>query len=183
MTGINIQAITDLSDLLYDSLPVRTISSCEELDKFLEPKMQAQLLEPIIFQKEREMIATQSEKAIATWQLIEQNFLGKTGLDRAAFLDAVSSLQAKEMLPENLKRIFPLCYGVVLDIEWVNAFSWQLLILFPKEIERFHGIAKMMAGIFYLERYNKAGRTISETLKAERISFLMNIIGFSEQQQ
>lgn len=180
MSAINIQAITDLSESLYGVLPVRTISSCEELDKFLKPKMQERLQEPIIFPNEREMVAAQAEKAIKTWQLIEQIFLEKIHLERIAFLDAVSNLQSSEVFPDSLKRILPNCYGVIFNVEWVNAFAWQLPILFPKEIERFHNIGKMMAGIFYLERYNKAGRTISDALKAERISTLMKIIRFTD---
>ena len=175
----NIQAITELNELLYNYMPVRTMSSCEELDKFLEPGMQAHLQENISYQH-KEKIAAQSEKAIETWLLIEQDFLENTHLDRITFLDAVSRLQSDEVLPDSLKRFLPNCNGVIFNIEWVNAFAWELPILFPKEIERFHNIGKMMAGIFYLERYNKAGRTISDALKAERISALMKIIRFTE---
>jgi hypothetical protein len=176
MGSISIKAVTDLCDLLYSVLPVRTISSREELNKFLAPEMQSRLQEPIISHNEREIVAFQAEKAIETWLLIEQSFLEKIHFNRTVFLDAVTSLQASNILSDKLKSILPYCYGVIFNIEWVNAFSWQLPILFPTKLDRFHDIAKMMAGIFYLERYNKAGRTISDALNAERVSALMNII-------
>lgn len=178
MSTINIQEINDLHDFLYNYSPVGTVSSCEQLNKLLEPDMQARLHE-LITDQHRKKIADQAENAIEIWQLIEQNFLENIHLDRMSFLDTVSSLQSTEILSDSLKRILPNCYGVIFNIEWVNAFSWELPILFPNEIERFQDIGKMMAGIFYLERYNKAGQTISDALKAERISTLMKIIHFT----
>lgn len=178
MTIIKSQAITDFSNMFYSVLPFRTISSREELDIVLEPDMQAYLQGLVASRDTGKTVATQAEKAIQAWRFIEQRFLENNRIERRTFLEAVASLQYSKVLPDSLKPVLPNCHGVIFNIEWINAFAWQLPILFPKEIECFHEIGKMMAGIFYLERYDKAGRTISDALKAERINALMKLVGF-----
>ncbi len=171
----DVKTINDLSELLYAVVPVRAPSSREGLEKLLTPEGQESIANGIS-SDERAQVAAQSENAIEAWQRIESAFLAGIQMDRKTFLEGIAASHSSGILPDKLNSLPAKCLGVVWNIEWVNAFVWQMPIMGPTAVEYYHDIARLMGGIFYLERYLKLKGAGPGALKAERIEALLGLV-------
>lgn len=168
------KAINSLNALLYDVLPVRSPESRERLLFLLTPEAQQQLATRIT-DEERKQVDSAMDAAIAAWKRIESDFLSSIKMDRVTFIKNISDVVSDGNMPKALSEICDRCRGVVQNVEWVNVFAWQLPIMHPESAEDYFGMARVVGGIFYTERYMKQHNTGTDNMASERITVLLKL--------
>lgn len=169
------KAINTLNALLYDVLPVRSPESRERLLFLLTPEAQQQLATRIS-DEERKQVDGAMDAAIAAWKRVESDFLSSIKMDRATFIKNISDVVSDGNMPTALTAICDRCRGVVQNVEWVNVFAWQLPIMHPESAEDYFGMARVIGGIFYLERYLKLMNSNPDILTTERVTALLLLV-------
>lgn len=169
------RAINSLNEILYSVLPVRSPESRERLLFLLTPEAQQQLANKIS-DEERNQVAVAMAPAIAAGERIKSDFLSNIKMDQVTFAKKIAEAVSTENIPDALSDICNRCRGVVLNVEWINVFAWQLPIMHPDAAEGYFDLARVMGGIFYLERSLKLKNSTPDSLASERITALLKLI-------
>ena len=103
------------------------------------------------------------KEAIKEWQKIESDFFSDLKVSKVDFIDEFkknrdSFFSRKTDWQTGIYKYGLLCEGVVLNIEWINVFAWQLPAVDPKNSERYYEMAQVMISIMYLEIFVKYAR-------------------------
>lgn len=171
-----IRAINMLNEILYSVLPVRSPETRERLLFLLTPEAQQQLATKIS-DEERNQVAAAMAPAIAAGERIKSDFLSNIKMDQATFTNIIAEAVSKEIAPEALYNICDRCRGIVQNVEWINVFAWQLPIMFPDSSREFFDIARILGGIFLLERcYKLSCPNDFSMLSSERVIVLLNCL-------
>jgi len=170
-----VRAINSLNEILYSVLPVRSPESRERLLFLLTPEAQQQLASKIS-DEERNQVAVAMAPAIAAGERIKSDFLSNIKMDQVTFAKEIAEAVSTGNIPDALSDICNRCRGVVLNVEWINVFAWQLPIMHPDDAEGYFDLARVMGGIFYLERSLKLKDSTPSSLASERITALLKLI-------
>lgn len=156
MPKINVKAVNNLSDELWNLCTRLAATSDEQVEEWTEhPEIYLRLLRQYV-----DPMPDHLEKAVLEvmdiWTEIESAFLSKIKRDRDDFIaDFVKIWDAFKKNDENWKsgiqRYGYSCRGVVWNMEWVNAFVWQLPAADPDNAHKYLRIGQMMAAIFFIE--------------------------------
>jgi len=156
MPKIYIKPVNNLCDELWNLCTRLAASSDEQVEEWAEHpeiylRLQRQFMDPLPEHLEKVVL-----EAIDIWNEIETSFLLKIKIDRDDFIaDFLKIWDTFTKNDENWKsgvqRYGHSCLGVVWNIDWVNAFVWQLPAAGPDNAHEYLRIGQMMAAIFFLE--------------------------------
>ena len=160
MSQIDISAISSLCSILDDLCPEPIASSpevAEELDRFPEKRLREAMARVRPLSLKHVKLAMESMKmwyGVYLWMILalETNrtlFLRDFQEVRDDFLIDGESWRGQ------LPRLAQRCDGVVFNIVWVDAFSWQLPAADPPRRAAYLEVGEMMAATMWLEALGK----------------------------
>ena len=168
-------AINQLSVMLYSVLPVRPIRSKQSLENFMTPEGQ-KAISSHISEEERAAVQTLLDIALSLWGRIEEKFFNSIDIDKETFIENFSKSIETHNLHESLKGLSGKCYAVVQNLEWINAFAWQMPIMDPKNHIKYRMIAQCMMGIFFLEKHQTINSNALASTENNRIYELIKMV-------
>jgi hypothetical protein len=150
------QYIDQLSEELWNLCPQPVAETDEEVKEwYYQPeshlKKFSELVQPL-----RPSMNSLVQEAINEWQKIEFNLFFVLKINRADFIDEFKKTRelffSKKMdWQPGIYKYGLLCEGLVRNMEWINAFSWQLPAADPKNCKKYVEIAEVMIAVMYLE--------------------------------
>jgi hypothetical protein len=158
---INVKAVNNLCDELWNLCTRLAATSDEQVEEWTEhPEIYLRLLRQFV-DPLPEHLESMVLEAMDIWKEIELAFLLKIKKDRDDFIaDFVKIWNTFTKHDENWKsgiqRYGDSCRGVVWNMEWVNAFVWQLPAADPDNAHKYLRIGQMMAAIFFIEITTKS---------------------------